>query len=143
MKLIVQRLKGLKYQNALITEISTILLITPLSCPLRDDGSLQEEGQAAQCRGDSCAVQGLGAGSWHPLDVTSVPSSAALSVLPQILSHHPWSLPSSKFLRPRVSNSTSQSYSPCVSPRPSPPNASPRVFDYVVFFIPRIRSYLT
>jgi len=94
----VQRLNGFKYQNAWITEIFTILLITWVSCPLRDDYSFQEESQAAQRSHHSCTVHHPGAGPWHPLDVTSVPSSPALSVLSQILSHHPWSLLSSKSL---------------------------------------------
>lgn len=52
-KLIVQQVNGLKYQNHLITGIYLILLITWLSCPLRDDDSFQEEGQAAQHSGHS------------------------------------------------------------------------------------------
>lgn len=143
MKPILQKLNGLKYQNALITEICRILLITWLSCPLRDDGSLQEEGQAAQRSSHCCTVHHPGAGPLHPLDVTLVLCSAALSLLPQVLSCRPWSLLSSKSLHPCVSNTTFQSYASCVLPRPSPPSVSPRVLDYVIFFILGIKSVLT
>lgn len=142
MKPIEKKLKGLKCQNDLITEICTILIISWLPVPwgMMTFSRRKVRQLSAAITVAQCTLLGLGHGilwilcqclfcssvspAWDPLSPSLESSVFKVS---------PFTSPTAPLIAtPNVSHQD-----------PLPQNSSLRVFDYLIFFIPGIKSYLT